>query len=1150
MNIKKIMKHIAASVMTAILVSVVIIPITGITAFAWSKDGNSDTLYMVVDGSEQTKKNFSISYNVTSGHEFHTFTNGMGWGAEMDAKAGDKITIEYTLHYPYNDENNTISNTGVFIKATSKSVSDEETTLFENDLSSSDGSTGTIEIDVPRDGYTINCSIISSYDGVYAVGGTVVSSGTKKLSFHMHINVEGGSSSEVTTEPSLTETETEHYAEAESGENSGAEISKNIVETRPTAKPKNDETSDGSNISKSDRERTPLPGAIAVSVIGATVAAGTLGGSVDGGGSGSNTDSSRQDQEAEDKSKKRYKMFISKDFGDAIRKGAAPVIVRARIMEIDANGMRKPRLDLTERISVSGESLQIGSVTMDGMWVNAQIYAYEENNAKEGTVVFNFNGEGGVFRNRVVFRLTGKPYIVFPDAPSYSDGMYLKMIADDPETYSVRFFFEDAVGEPAKLLFSPGERFRASARAADTVRTYYADVNALYGTDRNSIYAIPEREYIGIHAEFMNGDVVDGGFNVDIWPKGLSVSSRHVINDRIMIDTAPNTEAGDLDYRIRPTEFEVKLAYRDSVSGKPVFLTGQDLNPQFSNLYQVEKYGKMFTDNFRYTIDTQFNLYSIEPQNSLPMLKDFYEAMMDIKCEAGGNVYTQSMPLAFCGEKPLLPVSMEWEAVFKKLKRDIEIFGIGRDPQINAMLRNPRIHSADELRDLRRKIIEAGVAFYMEYGEAYQDYEKLITKYIVIAGTMVSAGDLAVEYILKYYFAGYGTIVAKFSNPLKNLLCTYLGEYIANGNIDAAPDFIDTVQKGCEEALSTAITGIFWGDDLTKDVNTIVTLGDKTLMHITKPPVTEQIKDVLGYVIATYLLLRFVYHYNKGEDGEKGDIYKSVRASVADLSLSMLKAWFLDMVSEKCVALFGKIGEACGKMYKKTCQNKINELAAKAGDQAYGALVRKAFRNNPDELTKAAYDAAVLARKQAQEAMTKSLNEPLNAGIKELGNAGTIFGEGVKKLGDDKVAGHVMNYALGGKEDGTEVIGQEPKEIIYNLIYDWLGVKAGKVYEGGNIGNPYDITMRIEDQKIVLGIFGYCAEIEIVENIEAMAILLYDTLFNWLDVLWQALKNSVGLGGLPDPRDSEERDVKQIEQDLEKTKERIMNNQWKFDPKT
>ena len=78
---------------------------------------------------------------------------------------------------------------------------------------------------------------------------------------------------------------------------------------------------------------------------------------------------------------------------------------------------------------------------------------------------------------------------------------------------------------------------------------------------------------------------------------------------------------GDLDYVIRPTGFEVRLAYRDA-GGRPVFLTGEDLETRFSRFYETEKYGNTFTENFRCTVDTKFDEYMFEPQDTLPMLKD------------------------------------------------------------------------------------------------------------------------------------------------------------------------------------------------------------------------------------------------------------------------------------------------------------------------------------------------------------------------------------------------------------------------------------------------------------------------------------------------------------------------------------------------
>ena len=124
MKIRKMMKRIAALAACSMLFGLLLSPLMGIQAYAgWDKDSSSDTLYQVVDGSEK-KNSFSISYNVTSGHKLNNFTSGMGWNAEMDAKAGDKIVIEYTVHYPQSDNYTTISNPSVYVSGTSTAYGD------------------------------------------------------------------------------------------------------------------------------------------------------------------------------------------------------------------------------------------------------------------------------------------------------------------------------------------------------------------------------------------------------------------------------------------------------------------------------------------------------------------------------------------------------------------------------------------------------------------------------------------------------------------------------------------------------------------------------------------------------------------------------------------------------------------------------------------------------------------------------------------------------------------------------------------------------------------------------------------------------------------------------------------------------------------
>jgi hypothetical protein len=81
-----------------------------------------------------------------------------------------------------------------------------------------------------------------------------------------------------------------------------------------------------------------VPAAVVIGVIGGGVA--LLGAAAASG----------KENPEDDKKKKSYKMYVQKDFGDAIKKGCDPVPVRARMTEIDGAGIEVDRNDLTAKI--------------------------------------------------------------------------------------------------------------------------------------------------------------------------------------------------------------------------------------------------------------------------------------------------------------------------------------------------------------------------------------------------------------------------------------------------------------------------------------------------------------------------------------------------------------------------------------------------------------------------------------------------------------------------------------------------------------------------------------------------------------------------------------------------------------------------------
>ena len=804
---------------------------------------------------------------------------------------------------------------------------------------------------------------------------------------------------------------------------------------------------------------------IGISLGGALAAAGAL--STAGGGKNKGDKDSRE----EEKKKKTYKMKIYKGFGDAIRKGDKAVSVWARIVEIEELPGRTRetiRDDLTAKITATGEGMDVKLIGMQNNYMGAEVTSPADFEAETATLIFTFTGAGGVMHNRITFRVIGEPEIVFPqdneDGTAWelpSGSVKVWMISGKGGSDKVKFHIRNILEEPKKITFRTSEALKVTYEEdPEFVCTYHACIENRTAPveKKNGVFADLRYEHVTIDATFEDGSVISAEFSVELHPDGLSVSagSQYLQDGRLVINTVQKEKVSPGYSPFIPTVFYITVAYLND-EGRVVILE----NPGFTFKEPTDdgKYGLLFPLNFFFDIkNSSTSGIWFWPENTLPSLGDPYEAHMQIRIDDDDidHPFAADIPLAVLGEAPKPAYSDKERAeALRLLKKDIKFFGLDNNKELKTAvgLAMSCQCSYDDIKKLREGVIQAGVVFYRDERDAYKNFDKLCSNYIVVAGTLVKAGDFAIDFMLRKLLGGYGGPAAKIINPLKNMLAAFIGEVYSRGrNINSSDlmdefteRFTDTLLKSCDEALMSVISGVLLGDDgLQKDTFVPYKAFGKNLAVTGNA--FEEIKNTLGSVIAVYLMLRFVQHYNGKTDDKasKGDVFRSMVAAIYDLGFEALKAFIWDRLAKGAVSLTEKLVKWAGQIFKMFCQEKINEAVLKAGEQAFEKGIKQDLREK-GYISYAGYRAAKTAKALAKRDTFIEESRKF-----DTSKAAKITAEGVKSFGESKWVGTILAFMLGKKESdegygvtsANDLIADNAEKYLKEFIEKYLGVNS------------------------------------------------------------------------------------------------------------
>ena len=852
-------------------------------------------------------------------------------------------------------------------------------------------------------------------------------------------------------------------ASEQSGEDSGTQIISDIV----------DEFDD-----------PDLPGAIIISVGGAAAA----GAAIASGGT-EKKDSGEKKEKKKKKYSSRYKMYVYKDFGDVIRKDGKPVRVGARIAEITEDG-EKPRNDLTKNIQVYSENdtLNVCDAGMSGKYKYASVTANPESLKTEGTVSFRYLGEGGEFIRNVIFRLGGDVKIVFPQMKEDGSAWIINANLNETDVIAgmggktrLRFLLAGALEEPENITFSNTTGFAITAvKDTEYSYTYWAEITNRTRKIKKTaeIFADRRRQDVTIRADFADKTHTENEFTINIWPDGISVPMEDEKDGCIEMNTIPDENAVG-SAKIPPAMFNVYVCYMNGE--EPVIEKNPGMN--YTGFLDDGKYGNTFKEHFPWKVYGGAGI-SIYVYNTLPVVIEPYYAYLNLLYEGAGHKEEAKLPFRMIGIKPDLPSLARKEEALRKLRRAVQIFGLGSDPDLRNMVRNAPKMSGADIEHLTYQILLAGKEFYQAQSEEYASIDKVMTRYIVVASSLVAIGDKATEAAIKLYWpTAPADVIAAFANPFKNALAEYLGQYVARwswvdltegGKIEEFA-FMKTLVSSCNETLGAVLTG--------------------------EIPMTPR---VLGQFVSLYLMMSFSKHYFYGEGDDKGDIFKSLMAALGDLTLTKFKAFLGDKIKELGKKVLEPCGKYAGNLLSDQLRKGYQSKADTAGINVFMQYVRGSYKAS-GTLT----DGANAAGKAAKEALKAKYMEGAEKEIEGIVDQAASAA--------DIAIAQLLNYMFGGTLDENDALGTQTHEVLAGAAIDrssatarllargfkkLTGIDVEKAYK--DVQETLDISAKLDGAYLIIKMFGYCIEINYIENFENVFGIVYDAMFGWLEDLWKA----------------------------------------------
>ncbi len=668
-----------------------------------------------------------------------------------------------------------------------------------------------------------------------------------------------------------------------------------------------------------------IPGAIVIGVltagtalIGIAIASGAAGGQ-----SGDATEA--------DKKRKSYKMYVQKDFGDAIRKGSKkPSIIRARMAEIDEFGKEHERNDLTRKITVSADGMVIEKVDYVGKYCEATVRVEENYDKDIAAINFTFTGEGGVFENTINFRVVDSANLEFlleaQDGNVYRNiNLGLYMITGDNFTYDAKFIVNDVVTPPELKDIRAVNANNYEVEFATTEEPYVYKMSV-----KNKTKAEVEDDiFTGVKEDRFEVEVtaegekepIKGYVVVKLYPEGISVVSKDIEkkNDKqfIHVQAFVKESRGDLDSEYQASQFTLNLAIKakdhsiinpegkeftfEKLVGGGGIGSKVDVEESIAQKYEYKGEGEIWNDEYRYTFMPQAVL--CEPTDG-----SYFVVMLPVEGKFQDYSYKAEIPLRLEGKN--MDAMEAWDKEYQKLKERVEQYTTPEN-RGKWLCKLEEVACKDpkpDVKDLRlasKYVIRQYMDYWTSMGHAARNDAELYDKIVNQLEWVKFVGDCAFSYLVSTYA---GPVAEAIITPTKDFLVSAIGETVAAVVRHESIDF-----------------------DKFEFSKNFFAAGENLILKDLKLTDMKKAAQILG-MYCVWAAMKNFYMILREED--KFDIYGALMKTFSDLTSTGLKAiasHLLGAMTEYSPQWRTKLGEYCYAFLKKNLSSAtLGKLTSKA----------------------------------------------------------------------------------------------------------------------------------------------------------------------------------------------------------------------------